>query len=78
MRKPTSPDRTQAPQRLLLSRGSFEVHVLQVQPICGTPTLVPVPKNLNFNPAYFPEKYFSISSSVLPFVSGRKNVAAMK
>ena len=76
----------QAPQMRRLSRGSVEVQTLHLQPICGTPTLVPVPKNLNLNLRPQPffsgilpvVKYCSTSSSVRPFVSGRKNAAVMK
>ena len=73
---------TQAPQRRRLSRGSDEVQTGQSHPICGTPTEVPVPRNRNFT--YFFSgilpvlKYCSISSSVRPFVSGRKNAAVTK
>ena len=44
-----SPATTYAPQRRRLSRGSGEVHTLHLHPICGTPTLVPVPRKRNFN-----------------------------
>lgn len=37
---------TSEEQRMRLSRGSFEVHTLHEQPICGTPEDVPVPKKV--------------------------------
>ena len=39
---------TYAPHLRRLSRGSGEVHTLHLHPICGTPTEVPVPRNMNF------------------------------
>ena len=79
---------TYAPQRRRRSRGSGDVHTRHVQPICGTPTEVPVPRKRNVKPVpvtryffsgIFPVvKYCSTSSRVRPFVSGRKNAAVMK
>src|ERR671921_573233 len=39
---------TAAPTRLRLSRGSAEWQTAQLHPSCGTPKLVPVPRNVSF------------------------------
>src|SRR4051812_9124293 len=39
---------TMAPTRVRLSLGSREWQTAQPQPSCGTPKLVPVPKNVSF------------------------------
>ncbi len=39
-----------APSRVRLSRGSVERHTRTLHPICGTPKLVPVPRNVSFTP----------------------------
>src|SRR5947208_9449369 len=47
MRFPASVS-TSAPTRVRRSRGSVERHTAQPHPICGTPKLVPVPRNVSF------------------------------
>ena len=50
---------TYAPVLRRLSRGSDDVHVGHVQPICGTPTDVPVPRNWILSDIR-PVKYLSL------------------
>src|SRR5262245_13292965 len=47
MRVPRSLSTT-APTRVRLSRGSADRHTSQLQPSCGTPKLVPVPRKISF------------------------------
>ena len=41
-------DSSTAPERVRLSRESEEWHTAHAHPICGTPKLVPVPRNVSF------------------------------
>ena len=69
---------TKAEQRKRLSRGSSLLHTRQLQPIWGTPVLVPVPKKVSFmiyaflfdiNQSVFTDKvHFRMNGDAKPFV----------